>query len=31
MGGSIDIEQTGYESIIHDHGRDLLVTKVRIS
>ena len=27
MGGSIDIEQKGWESIIHDHDHDLLVTK----
>ena len=29
MGGPIDIERKGWEPVIHDHGRDLLVTKVR--
>ena len=29
MGGSIDIEQKGWEPAIHNHDHDLLVTKVR--
>ena len=29
MGGLVDIEQKGWESVIHDHDRDLLVTKMR--
>ena len=29
IGGPIDIEQKGWESVIHDPGHDLLVTKVR--
>ena len=29
MGGSIEIEQKGWESVIYDHDCDLLVTKVR--
>ena len=28
MGGPIDIEQQGWVSVIHGHGRDLLMTKV---
>ena len=28
MGGSIDIERKGRESIIHDHDRDFCVTMV---
>ena len=29
MGGMIDIEQKGWESVIYGHDHDLLVTKVR--
>ena len=29
IAGLMDIKQTGWESVIHDHGRDLLVTKMR--
>ena len=29
MGGRIDIEQKGCESVIHDYDHDLFVTKVR--
>ena len=29
MGGPINIEQKGCESVIHDYDHDLLVTKVR--
>ena len=29
MGGPIEIEQKGCDSVIHDHDRDLLVTKER--
>ena len=29
MRGLIDIEQKGWESVIHDYGHDLLVTKVK--
>ena len=29
MGGPIDIKQKGWEMVIHDHDRDILVTTVR--
>ena len=29
MGGTIDIEQKGWESVIHDHDHDLFVNMVR--